>query len=107
MMASATLLVVYAAVKAAHLKVRSQTGARTWVVVASLVACSTMFVLLMVYTRAQSARGRVDHRAGYVGRRVRHRGRVPRWTGRRYRTLAEGAAPPAPVVTVPTVATST
>ena len=105
MMASAAFLVVYAAVNAAHLKVRSQTGARTWVVVASLVACSAMFVLLMVYiVRKAPAAAWITLLATLAAAfviEVVYRAR----TGRRYRTLAETAA--APVVTAPSVATTT
>ena len=92
MMASAAFLIVYAAVNAAHLKVRAETGARTGLVVASLAACVIMFVLLMVYivrdgptaawitllaTLAAAFVIEVVYRAA---------------TGRRFRSLAEGAA---------------
>jgi amino acid transporter len=104
MMASAAFLVVYAAVNAAHLKVRSQTGARTWVVAASLVACSAMFVLLMVYiVRKAPAAAWITLLATLAAAfvtEVVYRAR----TGRRYRTLAEAAAP---VVTAPIVASTT
>jgi amino acid transporter len=49
MMASAAFLIVYAAVNAAHLRIRAKTGANAAMIIASLVACSAMFVLLMVY----------------------------------------------------------
>jgi amino acid transporter len=49
MMASASFLIVYAAVNAAHLRVRHETGANAPLVIASLVACTVMFVLLMIY----------------------------------------------------------
>jgi amino acid transporter len=102
MMASAAFLIVYAAVNAAHLKVRSQTGARTWVVVASLVACVAMFVLLMVYiVRKAPAAAWITLLATLAAAfaiEVVYRAR----TGRRFRTLAEGAAGPAPVATAPT-----
>jgi hypothetical protein len=106
MMASAAFLVVYAAVNAAHLKVRSQTGARTWVVVASLVACSAMFVLLMVYIVRKAPAAWITLLATLAAAfaiEVVYRAR----TGRRYHTLAEGAAAPAPAVTAPTPATTT
>ena len=92
MMASAAFLIVYAAVNAAHLKVRAETGARTGLIVASLAACVIMFVLLMVYivrdgptaawitllaTLAAAFVIEVVYRAA---------------TGRRFRSLAEGAA---------------
>jgi ABC-type xylose transport system permease subunit len=54
MMASASFLIVYAAVNAAHLRVRHETGAKAWVVVASLIACVVMFVLLMIYVFANA-----------------------------------------------------
>jgi amino acid transporter len=102
MMASAAFLIVYAAVNAAHLKVRSQTGARTWVVVASLVACVAMFVLLMVYiVRKAPAAAWITLLATLVAAfaiEVVYRAR----TGRRFLKLAEGAAGPAPVATAPT-----
>jgi amino acid transporter len=49
MMASASFLIVYASVNAAHLRVRQETGAKAPLVVASMVACIVMFVLLMIY----------------------------------------------------------
>jgi amino acid transporter len=49
MMGSAAFLIVYAAVNAAHLRVRHQTGASPAILWASLIACLAMFVLLMVY----------------------------------------------------------
>jgi amino acid transporter len=49
MMASASFLIVYAAVNYAHLRVRHETRARTWLVVTSLLTCVVMFVLLMIY----------------------------------------------------------
>jgi len=54
MMASAAFLIVYAAVNVAHLRVRKETGAKASLVIASLIACSIMFVLLMVYVVANA-----------------------------------------------------
>lgn len=89
MMASAAFLIVYAAVNAAHLRVRRQTGARTWLIVASLVACSAMFVLLMVYVvRKAPAAAWITMLATLAAAfaiEVLYRAR----TGRRYNTLAE------------------
>ncbi|MGH9272683.1 MAG: APC family permease, partial [Ilumatobacteraceae bacterium] len=54
MMASASFLIVYAAVNAAHLRVRHETGAKAPLVVASMLACIVMFVLLMIYVFANA-----------------------------------------------------
>ena len=54
MMASASFLIVYASVNAAHLRVRHETGAKVSLVIASLVACIVMFVLLMIYVVANA-----------------------------------------------------
>ncbi|MGI9051434.1 MAG: APC family permease, partial [Ilumatobacteraceae bacterium] len=54
MMASAAFRIVYAAVNVAHLRVRKETGAKASLVIASLIACSIMFVLLMVYVVANA-----------------------------------------------------
>ena len=92
MMASAAFLIVYAAVNAAHLKVRAQTGARTGLVVASLAACVGMFVLLMVYIVREAPAAAwitlLATLAAAFGIEVAYRAA----TGRRFRSLAEGAA---------------
>jgi amino acid transporter len=68
---------------------------------------STMFVLLMVYILRKAPAAAWITLLATLGAafaiEVAYRAR----TGRRYRTLAQGAAAPAPVVTVATVATST
>jgi amino acid transporter len=50
MMGSGAFLLVYAAVNAGHLRILSQTGAKKWIVVISLVLCIIMFFILEVYT---------------------------------------------------------
>jgi hypothetical protein len=57
-MGSAAFLLVYSAVNVAHLRIRKQTGAKAWPVVASAVTCVSLFVALfyhMVTTAPPSA----------------------------------------------------
>jgi amino acid transporter len=57
-MGSAAFLLVYSAVNVAHLRIRKQTGAEAWPVVASAVTCVALFVVLfyhMVTTAIPSA----------------------------------------------------
>jgi amino acid transporter len=57
-MGSAAFLLVYSAVNVAHLRIRKQTGAKAWVLVASAVTCVALFVVLfyhMVTTALPSA----------------------------------------------------
>jgi hypothetical protein len=57
-MGSAAFLLVYSAVNIAHLRIRKQTGAKAWVLVASAVSCVSLFVVLfyhMVTTALPSA----------------------------------------------------
>lgn len=46
-MGSAGFLLIYTAVNIGHLRIRSQTGARAWPVVASALACMVLFVVLV------------------------------------------------------------
>ncbi len=46
-MGSAGFLLVYSAVNIGHLRIRKQTGAKAWPVVASAVACLSLFVVLV------------------------------------------------------------
>lgn len=91
MMASAAFLIVYAAVNAAHLRVRQQTGARTWLIVASLAACSAMFVLLMVYIVRKAPAAAWITMLGTLATAFAIEVLYRAWTGRRYNTLAEQA----------------
>ena len=57
-MGSAGFLLVYAAVSIGHLRIRDQTGAKAWPVVASVVTCLSLFAVLfynMVGTAPSSA----------------------------------------------------
>jgi amino acid transporter len=49
-MTSLAFLVVYGAVSAGHLRIRSQTGARSWPLVLAVVVNSVLFVVLLVDT---------------------------------------------------------
>ncbi len=49
MMGSAAFLIVYAAVNAAHWRIRHETGSNPWLIAASFITCIIMFVLLMIY----------------------------------------------------------
>jgi amino acid transporter len=95
MMASAAFLLVYAAVNVAHLRLRAETGAKTWLIVAAVVACLGMFLLLMVYTVRNAPAAAWITLLATLGAafaiEVAYRSR----TGRRFRTLREGAAAPA------------
>jgi len=46
-MGSAGFLLVYAAVGVGHLRIRQQTGAAAWLIVASVMACLLLFVVLL------------------------------------------------------------
>jgi amino acid transporter len=48
-MGSAGFLLVYTAVNVGHLRIRQQTGARAWPVVASAVTCASLFVVLLYH----------------------------------------------------------
>jgi amino acid transporter len=48
-MGSAGFLLVYSAVNIGHLRIRKQTGAKTWPVVASAVTCLSLFVVLVYH----------------------------------------------------------
>jgi amino acid transporter len=57
-MGSAAFLLVYSAVNIGHLRIRQQTGAKAWPVVAAAVACLSLFVVLfyhMITTAPTSA----------------------------------------------------
>lgn len=45
-MGSAGFLLVYSAVGVGHLRIRSETGARRWPIIVSVVLCMTLFVIL-------------------------------------------------------------
>ena len=49
MMASAAFLAVYTIVNIAHFRIRSQTGAKTWILVGGIVVTGAFFVTLFVY----------------------------------------------------------
>jgi len=49
MLGSAAFLLLYAAVNAGHLRIRRETGARSYLVWSSLIACLVIFVFLDVY----------------------------------------------------------
>ena len=95
MMASAAFLLVYAAVNVAHLRLRAETGAKTWLIVAAVVACLGMFLLLMVYTVRNAPAAAWITLLATLGAafaiEVAYRSR----TGRRFRSLRDGAAAPA------------
>jgi amino acid transporter len=94
MMASGAFLLVYAAVNIAHLRVRQQTGAKTGIVAASLVACVIMFVLLMTYVvRHAPAAAWITLLATLAAAfaiEIAYRN----YTGRRFRRLDEQPRPP-------------
>jgi len=48
-MGSAGFLLVYSAVNVGHLRIRKQTGAKAWPVVASAVTCLSLFVVLVYH----------------------------------------------------------
>ncbi len=48
-MGSAAFLLVYAAVNIGHMRIREQTGAEAWVVMASALACLCLFVVLVYH----------------------------------------------------------
>jgi amino acid transporter len=48
-MGSAGFLLVYSAVNIGHLRIRKQTGAKAWPVVAAAVACLSLFVVLLYH----------------------------------------------------------
>jgi amino acid transporter len=57
-MGSAGFLLVYAAVNIGHFRVREQTGAKAWLIVASALSCLLLFVVLlrnMIKTAPSSA----------------------------------------------------
>jgi uncharacterized membrane protein HdeD (DUF308 family) len=57
-MGSAAFLLVYSAVNIGHLRIRRQTGANVWLVVASAITCLSLFVVLlynMIVTAPTSA----------------------------------------------------
>jgi len=57
-MGSAGFLLVYAAVSVGHLRIRNQTGARGWLITASIAACLALFSVLiynMIRTAPSSA----------------------------------------------------
>ena len=54
MMGSGAFLLIYAAVNAGHLKILSQTGAKKWIVMTSLILCLLMFIMLEIYTYRNS-----------------------------------------------------
>lgn len=47
-MGSAAFLLVYAAVNIGHLRIRSKTGAKAWLLVVSVITCLALFVVLSV-----------------------------------------------------------
>jgi amino acid transporter len=47
-MGSAAFLLVYAAVNVGHLRIRSKTGAKAWLLVVSVITCLALFVVLSV-----------------------------------------------------------
>lgn len=49
-MASLAFLVVYGMVSLGHLRIRRETGARTWMLVAAVALNAGLFLLLLVYT---------------------------------------------------------
>jgi amino acid transporter len=53
-MGSAGFLFVYAAVSVGHLRIRTQTGAKGWLIVASIVACLALFSVL-IYNMIRTA----------------------------------------------------
>jgi amino acid transporter len=57
-MGSAGFLLVYAAVSIGHMRIRRQTGAKAWPIVASAITCLSLFIVLfrnMVTTASSSA----------------------------------------------------
>ena len=59
-MGSAGFLLVYAAVSVGHMRIRKQTGAKAWPIVASAVTCLSLFAVLlyhMITTAPTSAIG--------------------------------------------------
>jgi hypothetical protein len=47
-MGSAAFLLVYAAVNIGHMRIRSKTGAKAWLLVVSVITCLALFVVLSV-----------------------------------------------------------
>ena len=56
-MGSAGFLLVYAAVSIGHMRIRKQTGAKAWPIVASAVSCLSLFIVLLdnMITKAPSS----------------------------------------------------
>ena len=48
-MGSAGFLLVYAAVAIGHMRIRKQTGAKAWPIVASALTCLSLFVVLLYH----------------------------------------------------------
>jgi hypothetical protein len=48
-MGSAGFLLVYSAVNIGHLRIRKQTGAKAWPVVAAAISCLSLFVVLLYH----------------------------------------------------------
>jgi amino acid transporter len=48
-MGSAAFLLVYSAVNIGHLRIREQTGAKAWPIVAAAVSCLSLFVVLLYH----------------------------------------------------------
>jgi amino acid transporter len=99
-MGSAAFLLVYAAVNIGHMRVREQTGAKAWLVMASALTCLCLFVVLvyhMITTAPISAIALAITLAGsFLFESVyRHR------TGRTFREILT-ATDPAPAPAGPT-----
>lgn len=91
-MGSAGFLVVYAAVNYGHLRIRKQTGAKAWPIVAAIVTCLALFVVLFYYmltTALMSAIALIVTLAVSYLVEVTYRN----WTGRTFRKVLEQTEP--------------
>ncbi len=85
-MGSAAFLLVYSAVNIGHIRIRTQTGAKAWPVIASAVSCLALFGVLvdhMIATAPTSAIALLVTLAGSFFFEVAYR----RWTGRTFREI--------------------
>jgi amino acid transporter len=98
-MGSAAFLLVYSAVNIGHLRIRQQTGAKAWPVVAAAVSCLSLFVVLLYHMVATAPTSAIALGVTLVGSflfEVVYR----RTTGRTFKGIlmqtdpASAAAPP-------------
>jgi amino acid transporter len=91
-MGSAGFLLVYSAVNIGHLRIRKQTGAKAWPVVASTVMCLSLFVVLMHHMVATASTSAIALGATLAGSflfELVYR----RWTGRTFKAILTQSEP--------------